>query len=64
MLKFKQSDSTKKYIDFNTHKKEKNAVNEFDKDFFKLMINFVHGKTMENLRKRINVKLVSNARDF
>ena len=28
------------------------------------MINSVHGKTIENLRKRINVRLVNNAKDF
>ena len=52
----------KKYIDFNTEKK--NAANSFEKDFFKLMINFVYGKTMENLRKRINVRLATNEKDF
>ena len=41
-----------------------NAANDFEKDFFKLMINSVYGKTMENLRKRINVRLVSNKKDF
>ena len=53
----------KKYIDFNT-KKRMNAANDFEKDFLKLMINSVYGKTMENLRKRINVRLVNNEKDF
>ena len=53
----------KNYIDFCT-KKRTNAANSFDKIFFKLMINSVYGKTMENLRKRINVRLVNNENDF
>ena len=63
VLKFKQSDWMKKYIDFNT-KKRMNAANDSEKDFFKLMINSVYGKIMENLRKRINVRLINNAEDF
>ena len=62
-LQFRQSDWIKKYIDFNT-KKRKNAANDFKKDFFKLMIRSIYGKTMENLRKRINVRLVINKKDF
>ena len=58
VLKFKQSDWMKKYIDFNSEKRT-NAANSFEKDFFKLMINSVYDKTMENLRKRINVRLVN-----
>ena len=41
----------KKYIGFNTEKR-RNTANDFEKDFFKLMINSVYDKT-ENLRKRI-----------
>ena len=62
-LQFKQSDWMKKYIDFNSEKR-KNAANDFKKDFFKLIINSVYGKTMENLTKRINVRFANNKKDL
>ena len=54
VLKFKQSDWMEKYIDFDSGQRI-NAANDFEKKLFKLIINSVYGKTMENLQKRINV---------
>ena len=48
----------KKYINFNTEKNNECGINN------ELMINSVYGKTMENLRNRINVRLTNNLKGF
>ena len=53
----------KPYIDVNTQKR-KEATNEADKNLFKLLNNAVYGKTMENMRKRIKIRIIKSEKDF
>ena len=58
-ISFFQSPWMEPYITKNTELR-KTAANSFEKDFFKLMNNSVFGKTIENIRKRQNVKLIDD----
>ena len=57
-IKFNERAWLKDYIQLNTDLRTKGKT-DFEKDFFKLMNNSVFGKTMENIRNRVNVRLVT-----
>ena len=63
ILSFKQSNWLKSCIDFNTEK-IKESTNEADKNFFKLMINCIYGKSCESDRKKINIKLINDKKNI
>ena len=60
VIEYDQDDYMKSYIMKNTNERA-NTKNDFEKDFYKLMNNSVYGKTMENVRNRINFKLLSSS---
>ena len=57
LISFKQSRWLEGYMSFDTQKRNK-AKNDFEKDFFKLLVNAAFGKFLENIRNRLNLELI------
>ena len=57
IISFKQSKWLEKYISFNTQKRNR-AKSDFEKDFFKLLINAAFGKFLENVRNRLRLEFI------
>ena len=63
VLSFKQGNWLKKYVDFSTEKRKQNN-DEFSKHLYKLLNNCIYGKSIENIRKRMNVKLINDKKVY
>lgn len=63
VLKFSQSPWMKKYIDFNSNLRSK-STNDFSRNFFKLMNNAAFGKSLQNNRKHMDVRVVTTQEGF
>ena len=57
IISFKQSKWLEKYISFNKQKRNR-AKNDFEKYFFKLLVNAAFGKKMENVRNRLKIEFI------
>ena len=57
IISFKQSKWLESYISFNTQKRNK-AINDFEKDFFKLLVSAAFDKFLENVRNRLDLELI------
>jgi len=63
VLEFKQEPFIKDFIMFNTMKRAETKL-DYEKELFKLLNNSIYGKTVENVEKRVDVKLVSDSKKF
>ena len=63
ILSFKQKDWLKVFTDFNT-KKSQESNDEFNKNLYKLFNNCIYGKSIENPRTKIDVKLLNDKKEI
>ena len=66
VIQFNQAKFLKSYVDFNTKMRKiaKANENDFEIDFFKLMDNSLYGKTVENVRRRTDIRLLSDEKKY
>ena len=57
IISFKQSKLLEKYITFNTQKRNKAKI-DFEKDFFKILVNAASGMFLENVRNRLRLEII------
>ena len=57
IISFKQSKWLEKYINFNTQKRNR-AKNDFEKIFFKLLVNAAFCNSLENVRNRLEIEFI------
>ena len=57
IISFKQSKWLEKYISFNTQKRNR-SKNDFEKEFFKLLVNAAFGKFLENVGNRLRLEII------
>jgi hypothetical protein len=63
VLQFEQKPFLQDYIMFNTNMRSQTKL-DYEKDLFKLFNNAIFGKTMENVEKRIDVRLINDENTF
>lgn len=63
VISFKQKPFMKEWVDFCTEKRTK-SKNDFEKNFWKLIVNSVYGKTIESISSRKKIKITTNLKDF
>ena len=57
IISFKRSKWLEKYVSFNTQKRNR-AKKDFEKEFFKLLVNAAFGKILENVRNRLKLEII------
>ena len=63
ILSFKQSNYLKKYSDLNTTKRQ-TSLDGFSRSLYKLLNNCIYRKSIENIHRRVNIKLINDKKKY